>query len=93
VTPDNFHVFSRSCGPDAIIGVRETVTWSPTFVRDWFWTVSHHYGQTSSGLYIYLHSINTYEKIQKPEDGSTRGDPMLGIMKAASITFKAITGD
>ena len=61
ITPDNFHVFSRSCGPGWMVGVRETITWSPGFARDWFWTVSHHYSFASM-RYIFLHSVNTYDK-------------------------------
>ena len=34
-------------------------------MHDWFWTVSHHYGLASSGLYTYPHSINTYDKSPK----------------------------
>ena len=62
ITLDGFHVFSRSCGPGWAIGVRETITWSPAFHRDWFWTVSHHYVLRNDGRYYYLHSINTYDK-------------------------------
>lgn len=61
VVPDGFHVFSRSCGPGWLVGVRETITWSPRLAKDWFWTVSHHYA-LEGGFYYFLHSVNTYEK-------------------------------